>query len=116
MIFATAIATILSLFLAVWCWTMARRPRHWRLWWLSNLRQIDLHSTSEERRHQDALFRSLVMIACLLSVLATAWGAYWTWSQWSEGRQHPSRINDGIFLEQDAATAKAQGATDTRKR
>ena len=109
MIYFTAISTILTFFLSMWCLTMTRNPRNWRLWWMSHLRQIDMNSTSQERRHQDGIFRMFVLTACILSVLATAWGGYWTWAQWSEGRQHSGHVNDGVFIEQDAANAKAGG-------
>jgi hypothetical protein len=109
MIFVTSISAILTLFLGVWCLLMSRRPKFWRLWWMSHLHQIDLHSTSEERRQQDGVFRIMVTVACLLCAIATVWGVSSTWTQWSETRR-PARVNEGKFLEQDAATVKAQAA------
>jgi hypothetical protein len=112
MLFTTATSAILTLFLSVWCLMMSRRPRHWRLWWMSNLRQIDVNSTSEERRHQDSIFRGFATVACILSVLTSGFAFYWTWAQWSENRHgHVGKVNDGIFVKEDAAKAEAQAQT-----
>jgi len=110
MLFFTATAGILTLFLSVWCFLMSRRPRFWRLWWMSNLRQIDINSTSAERRQQDSIFRGFVSVACVLSVIACVWTFYWTWSQWNEGRQaHAAaiKVNEGVTLRREKISRPA---------
>jgi len=107
MLSVTAISAILTLFLSVWCFLMSRRPRHWRLWWMSNLRQIDVNSTSEERRQQDGLFRGFVTVAFVLSTLASGWAFYWTWTQWSENRQARAatiKLNEGVTVRKEPLT------------
>jgi hypothetical protein len=107
MLSVTAISAILTLFLSVWCLMMSLHPRRWRLWWMSSLRQIDVNSTSEERRHQDGIFRGFVSVAFVLSILVCGWTFYWTWTQWIETRQARAatiQLNESANLRKEPLT------------
>jgi hypothetical protein len=82
---------------------------------MSNLRLIDVNSTSEERRHQDNIFRGFVTVACVLSILASAWSFYWTWNQWNENRQKGAdaiKVNEGVTVRREKGSRIGSGQGD----
>ena len=44
---------ILTLFLSVWAFLVARDPRQWRLWWMSLLGALDYNTPTEIKRRQE---------------------------------------------------------------
>ena len=77
MLTGIAIASVLSIFGSIWCFFMARDPKEWRIHWLNAFSIIDLNSTRDQRRKQEAHLKLVCIILLILLLLVGLSCAAW---------------------------------------
>lgn len=94
--FGAAITAILTIFLCVWAFNMAREPKRWRLWWMNLFGVPDLNSTREQRRRQESHLAIVAYFLCLLSLAVGVSCIYWTAIEVQELRRPKTRFEQDL--------------------
>ncbi|MFZ4765812.1 MAG: hypothetical protein ACOYMN_12745 [Roseimicrobium sp.] len=112
--FGPAITAILTLFLCVWCINMARTPKRWRLWWMSFFGVLDLNSTRDQRRRQEAHLAIMAYFMCLISLATCASCIYWAAVEYKEYHRPKTRFELDLERTRKEA-AEISAAVGSRK-
>jgi hypothetical protein len=94
-----AVLAILSVALAVWAVAVARDPKTWRMRWMDLFGVLDVDTTREVRRVQEAHVRFLSLTLCMIFVVSFLSCAFWTLDSLREEMREKSPMErDQAFL------------------
>ena len=75
---AYSVTAIILLALSLWTIMVGLDPKRWRLWWLDLFGVLDVDSTREQRRTQEAQLRFMSILIALMLLATAASCAFWT--------------------------------------